>query len=101
MIRTIPQNSSGHLWLEQIAQALNAAGYTVNSKEILRLPVPWTKGNAKELLFRPVMQAMFPDKTSTSQLTKQEWSEVVEALNLALGERAGVHVPYPSEGEQE
>lgn len=94
--RTMPQNRSGHEWMQLLADALNDAGHTVNSKAILRLDVPWTKSSVKEFLFRPIMQAMYPDKTSTSQLTKSEWSAVVEALNLALGERAGVHVEYPS-----
>ena len=93
--RTDPQNASGHKWFHELADALNSSGYTVNSKEVLRLDVPWTKDNVKEFLFRPVMKAMYPDKTSTAQLTKQEWSAVVEALNLALGERVGVHVEYP------
>ena len=94
--RTTEQNSSGHLWFEEIASALNAAGYTVNSKEVLRLPVPWTKENVKNFLCRPTMEAMYPDKTSTTQLTQAEWSHVVDALNLALGERVGVYVEYPS-----
>ena len=97
--RTLPQNASGHKWFEQIAETLNASGFTVNSKEILRLDVPWTKESVKSFLFRPVMEAMYPDKTSTAQLTKAEWSQVVEALNLALGERVGVHVKYPTEEE--
>ena len=90
--RTDPQNKSAHLWFDELADALNASGYTVNSKEVLRLDVPWTKDNVKEFLFRPVMKAMYPDKTSTAQLTKAEWSAVVEALNLALGERVGVQL---------
>lgn len=94
--RTEPQNKSGHKWFEEIAGALNSAGYTVNSREVLRLDVPWTKENVKSFLFKPVMEALFPDKTSTTQLTTAEWSQVVDALNLALGERVGVHVPYPS-----
>ena len=98
--RTDPQNKSAHLWFDELADALNASGYTVNSKEVLRLDVPWTKSSVKEFLFRPVMQAMYPEKTSTAQLTKAEWSAVVEALNLALGERVGVHVDYPTR-EQE
>ena len=80
-----------------LAQALNDAGYTVNSTEVLRLPVSWTGENIKEFLFRPIMKALYPDKKSTAELTKIEWSQVVEELNKALGERVGVHVPYPSE----
>lgn len=99
--RTTPQNNSAHLWMQEIAEALNASGHTVNSKAILRLDVPWTKSSVKEFLFRSIMQAMYPEKTSTTQLTKEEWSNVVEALNLAIGERAGVYVEYPSRGNDE
>ncbi len=95
--RTPRQNSSGHLWFGMLADALNDSGYTVNSTEVLRLPVSWTGENIKEFLFRPIMKALYPDKKSTTELTKTEWSQVVEELNKALGERVGVHVPYPSE----
>ena len=98
--RTIPQNSSGHAWFDLLAQSLNDAGYTLNSDEVLRMDVPWTKDAVKTYLFKPVMRKMYPQKTSTTQLTKSEWSTVVEALNLALGERTGVHVPYPHEEEE-
>lgn len=97
--RTPKQNASGHLWMQELADKLNDAGYTVNSKEILRLDVPWTKDAVKVYLFKPIMAAMYPEKTSTTQLTKSEWSSVVEALNLAIGERVGIHVDYPSEEE--
>lgn len=93
----MPQNNSGHEWMQNIADTLNAAGFTVNSKAVLVLDVPWTKENVKEMLFRPVMKAMYPDKKSTTEMTKAEWSQVVEALNLALCERVGIHVRYPSE----
>lgn len=96
-IRTIQQNRSGHKWCELLAESLNDAGYTLNSEEVLRLPVPWSKEAVKEYLFKPVMRKMYPDKTSTAQLTRSEWSSVVEALNLALGERVGVYVGYPCE----
>ena len=98
--RTDSQNRSGHAWFQQIAETLNAGGFTVNSKAVLKIDVPWTKESVKEFLFRPVMEAMYPEKHSTTQLTKAEWSEVVEALNLALGERVGVHVRYPTEEEK-
>lgn len=95
--RTMLQNRSGHEWMQEIADTLNAGGFTVNSKAVLRLDAPWTKSSVKEYLFRPIMQAMYPDKKSTAELTKAEWSQVVEALNLALGERVGIHVDYPAE----
>lgn len=85
------------MWFRLIADALNDAGYTVNSREVIRLDAPFTEDAVKDYIFRPVMKAMFPDKTSTAELTKQQWCEVVEAVTRGLGERTGVYVPHPSE----
>ena len=95
--RTLPQNNSGHLWFEKIADALNDAGFTVNSKEVLRMDVPFTKDSVKEHIFKRIMQAMFPEKTSSRQLSKIEWCAIAEVMTQQLGERTGVYVPYPSE----
>ena len=95
--RTLPQNNALHLWCRRIAQALNDAGYTVNSRDVLRLDVPFTELAVKEYMFKKIMSTMYPDKTSTAQLSKIELSEIAEVLNQHLGEKLGIHVPFPHE----
>jgi len=97
MKRTIPQNNAGHKWFRQIAEALNDAGYTVNSREVLQLDVPFTEDVVKEFMFKRVMSAMFPDKTSTTQLTTAQFSEVAKVVERHLAASMGVNVPFPCE----
>ncbi len=99
MKRTIPQNNAGHKWFRQIAEALNDAGYTVNSREVLQLDVPFTEDVVKEFMFKRVMSAMFPDKTSTTQLTTAQFSEVAKVVERHLAASMGVNVPFPCEDE--
>ena len=82
-----------------MAQALNDAGYEM--KEVLAaksIDVPWTKESVKEVLFRPIMKAMY-EKHSTTELERTEVSDVWDVLNRHLGEHFGVVVPFPSEDE--
>lgn len=99
MKRTIPQNNAGHKWFRQIAEALNDAGYHVNSREVLQLDVPFTEDVVKEFMFKRVMSAMFPDKTSTTQLTTAQFSEVAKVVERHLAASMGVHVPFPCEND--
>ena len=62
------------------------------------IPVPYTQENIKENVFKPIEAAMF-GKVSTTQLNRVEVNEVYEVMNRWLGEKFGVHVPFPSEEE--
>lgn len=99
MKRTLQQNKSIHLYCEQLAQALNDAGYDMTNVEI-KIPTAFTKENVKELLFKPVMHSLYPDKTSTTQLEKIEVSDVYEVMNRATAMKFGVSLPFPSEDHE-
>ena len=94
--RTIKQNSAIHLYCDLLADALNDAGFSVNDQVVLSLPVSFTGDNVKENIWKPVMTALYPDKTSTTQLEKMEVSEVYDNVNRAIAERTGVSVLFPS-----
>lgn len=56
--------------------------------------IDWTPETVKEYLWRPV-QKLQVQKESTTELTTKEVSEVWETLNRFLGEKHGLHVPFP------
>lgn len=97
--RTIQQNKSLHLWFQMLADALNDAGWNVQKTLRHDVEVPWNRTLVKELIYRPVMEAM-TDKHSTTKLDRMEPSQIYEVLNRHLGEKLGVHVPWPCEESQ-
>ena len=93
--RTDRQNRALHLWFTMLAEALNDAGYDMKKVIRANMDIPWTDYNVKEFLWRPVQEAQL-GKKSTTQLTTDEIDKVFEVINKAVGERTGVHVPFPS-----
>jgi hypothetical protein len=93
--RTTAQNAALHLWLTQLADALNEAGYDIKSfpwKDGIDLP--WDQHNAKERLWRPVQEAM-KGKESTTQCTKTEYGDIYAALTRHLANILPGFVPPP------
>jgi hypothetical protein len=78
-----------------MAEDLTNAGYTL--QVVCKLPIKLTQDNFKENVVKPVMKALHPDKTSTTELTTIELTEVYDAVNLAIGEKFGVSRLFPSE----
>lgn len=97
MKRTDQQRKSIEVLCREVAGALNDAGYdlkAVLSQKVI--PVPCTQENIKENIFKPIELAMF-GKQSTTELNTAEVNEVYEVMNRWLGEKFGVHVPFPQE----
>lgn len=94
--RTLLQNRSLHLFFTLLATELNDAG--LDMKKVLKpsVDISWTKENIKEYLWRPIQTAL-KMKKSTTALSTAEISQVWEVLNRHLGDKFGVHVPFPSE----
>lgn len=97
--RTTQQNKALHLYFTHVAEALNAAGLTI--EEVLQkftLELEWTPESVKEIIWRTAQKRMF-NKTSTTQLSKKvEIDRVWEACNRFLGERLKIEsIPFPSE----
>lgn len=94
--RTLSQNNSLHLWFEQLAEALNDAGYSVQLVLKEKMELDWSKESIKELLWRPAQRAIL-GKHSTTELDKHEdISLIYDHLNRHLGEKFHLHVPFPS-----
>jgi hypothetical protein len=78
------------------AQALNDAGYTVQLVLKQKMEVDWMPEGVKELLWRTAQLALI-GKQSTTELNKQQEIELIyERINRHLGEKFGLHVPFPS-----
>lgn len=96
--RSDAQNRALHKWLEMLSEALNAAG--LDMRQTLRedIEIPWNKERAKEHLWRPVQIAVL-DKESTTEPTTGEYTRVYDVLNKHLGEKLGIHVPWPEKDQ--
>ena len=95
-LRTEQQNRALHLYFEQVAEALNDGGYTVQFVLKEKVEVDWDKDMVKDLLWRTAQQAILK-KVSTTELAKQEdIDKVYDHLNRHLGEKFGIHVEWPT-----
>lgn len=93
--RSDQQNKAIHVFCELLAAELNNAG--LDMKKVLKpeIDIPWTKDTIKEYIWRPVQLAQLR-KESTVNLSTKEVSMVWETINRFLGEKHGVHVPFPT-----
>lgn len=96
MKRTNQQNKALHLWLTRLADELNESGQSMGDGVLIRLPIAYTQHNLKELVVKPVMNALYPDITSTTQLTTKQLTHLYQYLDYVISERSGVHVEFPN-----
>ena len=96
--RTAQQNKALHKYFALLADALNAAGLDMRATLKPEIDIPWTEYAVKDHLWRPIQDAML-GKESTTKLETPEVSEVYEVLSRHLGQRFGIHVPFPSREE--
>ena len=92
--RTERQNNAMHLWFRQMAEQLNDAGFSATHPFNDQIEIPFTEGLVKEMLFKPIIKAMY-DKKSTRGLSGREVSEAAEVLVRWLSEHKGIYVPFP------
>ena len=96
--RTSQQNRSLHLYFTLLADELNSAGYDMRKTLQDSIDIPWSPSSVKSFLWKPVQEAML-EKESTTELTTKEIDRIYDVINKAIGERTGVHVPFPSKDE--
>lgn len=96
--RTPKQNSALHLYFTLLADELNAAG--LDMRHVIRdeVDIPWSAYTVKNHLWRPIQESQL-GKESTTKLTTKEIDLIYDTLNRVIGERVGIHVPFPSEEE--
>ena len=94
--RTSQQNKSLYKWERQLAEKLNDGGVPFG-EVVLKLPREFTQNNIHALIVHPLMAALYPDKTSTAQLSTTEIQDIYLRADQIISERTGVTVPWPSE----
>jgi hypothetical protein len=93
--RTKQQNKALHVLFRMLADNLNNAGLDMRKTLKPGIDIPWGPVSVKEFLWRPIQEAQL-GKHSTTELTTVEIDEVFETINKHLGEKFGLHVPFPS-----
>lgn len=95
--RTLRQSKSLHLYLDQLAEALDKEGHTLSQvvERVDTAEIRPSKENLKECLWKPIQQAMY-GTTSTKDLTTAQVDKVYEAVNKFIGEQFHLHCPFPS-----
>ena len=95
------QNSSLHLYLSHLSEALNDAGYDMKKTLKQEVDIPWdAKGvNAKEFLWRPIQKAL-TKKDSTTKPTTKDYIYIYKVLSRHLVEKLGVNVPWPNKDKK-
>lgn len=92
-IRTIQQNKALHKYFSLLAEALNNGGYTVATT--IKASVVWTPLSVKELIWRPLQEAVLKKK-STTELEKAEIDKVYDNVNFYTAEKLGISIPFPT-----
>ena len=92
--RTTLQNNALHQYFKELSEALNDSGLDVMTTLKHDIAIPWNPDLVKELMWRPVMQAM-TEKFSTTQLDRVEIGHIWEVMNRHLSDKHGIHVEFP------
>lgn len=94
--RTYQQNRAMHLWFTRIAEAWEAAGVPfkiIAGEKVVDLPI--TPECVKYNLIHPIIKAMF-NLDSTAKLTRDQVSELEQAVTDRVLIKNGLDVPFPS-----
>ena len=103
---TDKQMASMHVAYRQFAELLNEAGYTLNTaveRKLLKIDIPFTENNVKEIFGYAVLKSLFPDKFEDDskpkhpRLSTTETQLAFETLNNAMGVKFGVSIDFPHE----
>jgi len=100
--RTLPQNNALHLYFTQLARELNEAGYTVKKvMEIKKVDIDWNEKLVKELLWKPIQEAITGKKSTTDLDKSGEIDVTYEHMNRLTSEVFHIHVPFPKKEKEE
>ena len=93
--RSIAQNRALHLYCQQVADALNDAGYDVRATLKEGVEIPWSMILVKELLWKAVQKIQLGTK-STTEMTTKDIDVIYDTINRHMGEKFGINVMWPS-----
>jgi hypothetical protein len=95
MQRSNQQNASLYRWERILAKTLNDGGIPFGDV-VIKLPREFTQENIHALVIHPLLMALYPDKTSTSQLSTTEIQDIYLRADKVISERTGVSIEWPS-----
>lgn len=93
--RTVQQNKALYKWERMLADELNNSGLALG-EVILKLPKHWTQENIHHLIIHPLLDAMYPGKASTAELSTTQLQELYRVADQVIAERCGVSIAWPS-----
>ena len=97
-IRSLKQNSSIHLWCDQIARTLNDNSLSISGT--IKSDVNWSMLTVKEIIFKPIVKALY-NKDSTTKLDKNEFEKIIDNIILIFANK-GVTIPdFPNRKDLE
>ncbi len=99
MNRTLQQNKSLHKYCSMLAEKLNDSGQDMRKTLKPEIDIPWSMETIKELMFKPIIKAMF-NVDSTTELDTKQISEAYEVLNRHTAQKLGVSVTWPHNEER-
>ena len=94
--RTILQNKAIHKYCALLAKQFNDGG--LDMMAVLKeksVPVSWTMGSVKDVIWRPIQQAMFQTE-STTKLETDQVSRVYEQIARHISTNFDIDQPFPS-----
>jgi len=94
MQRSKTQNGCLHEYIANLSEALNDGGFDVGTT--IKIPVNFTPETVKEYMVKPIMKALYPEYTSTTQLDTKQIGVVYEHLNRLTAEKFGIGLLWPS-----
>jgi len=93
--RTNKQNNTLAVLCRRMADALNEAGFEIPHPFKPDLEIPYTETSVRELIYKPIIKAMF-DADSSTTLTTTQFSEAMTTMVDAVCRNTGVNVPIPA-----
>jgi hypothetical protein len=94
-LRTSAQHRSLMLYETELARAMVEKGIDLRTFLKEGIEIPATKQLVHDHIVKPIIKAMF-NKNSTTELEVHEISELYDVINKNIGEKAEIHVPFPS-----
>jgi len=95
--RTTLQNRSIHKYCGLLAKKFNDGGLdmatVLKEKEV---EVSWSMEGVKDVIWRPIQLALFPDKASTTQLETGDVSRVYEQLAKIMVTKFNINQSFPN-----
>ena len=94
--RTGQQQKAIEVFCNALAETLNDHGFEMKAVMAVKTAdVPWNQERVKDLLWRPIQEAMF-NETSTTKLETDQVSKVHEVLNRHIAQNFGISISFPT-----